>query len=277
MMDAEELKIDREDPTLLPRIEQAIEQGEFHLYYQCKVDASFRRVVGAEGLVRWHDQVKEQVIAPGVFIEQVEQSGLIQPLTVQLLRSGISRCAAWPEPQSVAVNVSPKLFESSEIVGVVSDALDFYSLEPGRLILEVTERGELPTSAFEHLEALRAVGAKIAIDDFGTGTCSLSYFRDLPADQIKIDGSFVKTMLTSAKDLAIVRGCIDLAHYCDMEVVAEGVEDEATADQLRDYGCDLLQGYAFGKPQIAQDYEAEHLPGKRGADAEEDHFSSLIK
>jgi EAL domain-containing protein (putative c-di-GMP-specific phosphodiesterase class I) len=276
VVEPSELTPDQADPKLLPRVEQAIEQGEFQLHYQCKVDAGFMNVIGAEGLVRWHDQAERKVVMPNVFIEQVERSDLIKPLTEHLLRSAISRCATWSEPQSVAVNVPPSLFNSPDVVAVVGDALSCYDLDAQRLVIEVTERGEMPAHAFVQLEALRDTGVKIAIDDFGTGHCSLSYFRDLPADQVKIDGSFVRAMSTSAKDRAIVRGCIDLAHYCDLSVVAEGVEDEQTAEQLREFGCDVLQGYWFGKPMLVDEYEREHLAGMSRMDGEEDHFSSLL-
>ena len=117
---------------------------------------------------------------------------------------------------------------------------------------------------------------KISIDDFGTGQCSLTYFRDLPADQIKIDQSFVQAMENSKKDKAIVRGIIDLAHHCEIEVVAEGVESERVADELAEMGCDVLQGYWFGQPIAAEEFEREFMGDFGAADVEPDLFSNLL-
>ena len=264
------------DPSLLPRIEEALEQGEFALYYQPKIDAAFGRVVGAEGLIRWLDAKNKKVISPGSFIEIAEQSAIIKPITESMLRIAVARCVGWQDPLSVAVNIPPVMLDTGALVSVVEDTLDFFELSAARLTLEITERGELPDRALAHLQALRDIGVKISIDDFGTGQCSLSYFRDLPADQVKIDQSFVGAMNTSRKDMSIVRGCIDLAHHCEMEVVAEGVEDQQTADALKELGCDVLQGYLFGHPEAANDFENNHLRGLATSDDGIDHFSHLL-
>ncbi len=262
------------DEMLLPRIEQGLQRGEFTLYYQPKVSAAFGNVVGAEGLVRWIDTETQKVIPPGVFIELAERSGLIKPLTEHLIREAASRCSRWASSVSVAVNVPPVMLEQAGLPAVVEDALGVFHLDPARLTLEITERGRLPVVALERLNQLRALGVKVAIDDFGTGQSSLSYLRDLPADQIKVDRSFVSAMAESVKDRSIVQGCIDLAHHCGMEAVAEGVEDEATAERLKEMSCDVLQGYWFGKPVPGQTFEKEHLAGNLAA-AEPDRYSAL--
>ncbi|MEM7100412.1 MAG: GGDEF domain-containing phosphodiesterase [Pseudomonadota bacterium] len=268
-------KVEQPDVALVPRLEEALQQGEFVLYYQPKIDARYNQIVGAEALVRWHDVKRKKVIPPGVFIERVERSAMIQPFTEHLLRAAIAKCATWTEPLSVAVNVAPSLLETTAFIDVVRDSLEFFSVGPHRLTLEITERGELPRKALAHLEQIRATGVKISIDDFGTGQCSLSYFRDLPADQIKIDQSFVQAMTTSRKDRAIVHSCIELAHDCGIEVVAEGIEDEATVEALSALGCDILQGFWFGKPQPEAEFEQEHLNGLTES-RETDHFSDLL-
>jgi EAL domain-containing protein (putative c-di-GMP-specific phosphodiesterase class I)/GGDEF domain-containing protein len=265
----------REDPSLVPRLEQALERGEFQLHYQPKVNASYRNVVGAEGLVRWHDSIKRKIIPPGMFIEAAEKAKIIKPMTIALLRSAVLQCSTWDDSVGVSVNVPPPLFKTSAITQAVEDALEFHSLPAQKLTLEITERGEMPQTFLQQLSDLRALGVKISIDDFGTGQCSLSYFRDLPADEIKIDQSFVRAMLASKKDLAIVHGIIDLAHHCDMTTVAEGVEDKATADLLTDMQCDVLQGYFFGRPVSLEEFKEEHLHGlgRRGS---EDLFAALL-
>jgi len=261
----------RVDLSLLPRVERAIERGEMTLFYQAKIDAAYGHVVGAEGLVRWLDSDTRTVRAPGDFIELVEQSELIRPLTSHLVKLAISRCVKWAAPAGIAVNITPALLHDMAFVDTVVDALDVYALEASRLTVEVTERGILGDSACEHLQQLRQHGVCVSIDDFGTGNCSLSYFRDLPADQIKIDQSFVKSMCVSQRDQAIVAACIELAHGCGLKVVAEGVEDQASAAMLRDMGCDILQGYWFGKPVAAAEFEAQHLDGLLNGDDEPDY------
>ena len=270
-----ELQAQEPDEMLLPRMERALQRGEFTLYYQVKVSAAYGNVVGAEGLVRWLDGDAKKVIPPGAFIELAERSGLIKPLTEHLIREAASRCSRWADPATVAVNLPPVMLEHADLAAVVADALGVFHLEPARFTLEVTERGRLPAAALERLKELRGLGVKVAIDDFGTGQSSLSYLRELPADQIKIDRSFVSEMAQSSKDRSIVKGCIDLAHHCGMEAVAEGVEDQATAEQLTAMGCDVLQGYWFGEPVPPQEFEKRHLSGHL-ADRETDRFSVLL-
>ena len=243
--------------------------------YQTLIDAIYNRVLGAEALVRWHNSETKKIVGPGDFISQAEQAPIIRPLTESLLRMAVSRCTTWTDPLSVSVNVPPCLLETDALIYVIRDTLEFYGLEPSRLVLEITERGELPASALQVLHGLRDLGLRVSIDDFGTGQCSLAYFRDLPADEIKIDQSFVQAMRTSKKDRAIVRGCIDLAHHCDMKVVAEGIEDAETATMLTELGCNVLQGYYFGKPAAPKQFEQEHLNGLTQP-KEKDQFSTLL-
>ena len=264
------------DPALIARLRQALDRGEFALYYQPKYSAAYRTIVGAEGLVRWIDADEERVRGPFEFIEAAEKDPLIETLTEHLVRMAIARCNRWDPNIGVAVNVTPRLLERPHFVQVVQDALDLHGFAAPRLTIEVTERGNLSQNAFAQLEALRELGLVISIDDFGTGQCSLSYFRNLPADQIKIDMTFVQAMRTSRRDMAIVRACIELAHSCDMQVVAEGVEDEQTADLLTEMGCDILQGYWFSKPMDGDAFEERLLAGLFRAD-EADQHSDLLR
>ncbi len=277
ILSAEELdNTERPDPGLLPKVERAIERGEFTLFYQPKVDCKYGQIVGAEGLVRWLDSTTNKIVPPFRFIEAVEGSNLIKPLTEQLVKLAVSRCTRWVAPLGVAVNVPPSLLQTGDLIEIVADVLALQRLAPERLTLELTERGEFDRSAIARLEEIRALGVRVAIDDFGTGVCSLSYFRDLPADQIKIDQSFVKAMRESAKDRAIVECCINLAQGCGMEVVAEGIEDEQTAEDLKGMGCDVLQGYWFGKPMHAEEFTRHHLNGLEAGAEEVDLASDLL-
>lgn len=265
----------REDPNLLARMQEALDMGEFVAYFQPKVTAAYGTLVGAEALVRWHDAKLKKVVPPGLFIEQIEQSGLIFPLTLHLLKSSIARCANWPEPLHVAVNVPPKLLTEEFLVTAIRDSLAIADLDPARLVVEVTERGAMPKQAIPVLQQLSALGVKIAIDDFGTGQSSLIQFRSMPANIVKVDQVFVKNAVRSRKDRAIVAAVVELARRCQMQVVAEGVEDQKMAELMKELGCDWLQGYWFGKPVPNDEFVKVHI-GKPAKKTVVDHVSALL-
>lgn len=248
-----------EERKLLQRLESAVELGELQLYYQPKVHASYQSLVGAEALMRWHTRDK-QVIPPGQFIDIAERHEVIRPMTYWAVKSAVARLSRWPEELSIAVNIAPQLLLDEQLFSVVSDSLDIYGVSPARLVLEVTERIMVDNqdTMMHQLAQLRLLGVKVSLDDFGTGFSSLSYFRDLPVDEIKIDGSFVMNMLESGKDHAICKAVIDLAHNFSMRVVAEGVETMEIAERLKDLGCDVLQGYVFDRPLEVNTFEASY-------------------
>ncbi|RLQ21814.1 EAL domain-containing protein [Seongchinamella sediminis] len=252
------------EQKLLERLENAVEMGELQLYYQPKIHASYRSLVGAEALMRWHTSDRK-VIPPGQFIAVAECHEVIRPMTFWAVKSAVARLARWPEELSIAVNITPQLLLDGQLASVVSDALDIHGVAPARLVLEVTERIMVAnqTTMMEQLAAMRLRGVQVSLDDFGTGFSSLSYFRDLPVDEIKIDGSFVLKMLESGKDHAIVKAVIDLAHNFSMRVVAEGVESSEIAERLQDLGCDILQGYVFDRPLEASTFEASYGIARR--------------
>ena len=250
-----------DERDLLSRLEEALERGELHLYCQPKIHASYRSLLGAEALIRWHTADK-QVITPNRFIDVAERNTIIKPLTWWTIKTAVARLARWPDALSIAVNISPRLLLEDEILAVVQDALDIHGVAARRLNLEVTESIMVDNQEvmLGQLGRLREMGVKISIDDFGTGFSSLAYFRDLPVDEIKIDKSFVMRMLESEKDMAIVRAVIDLAHNFSLKVVAEGVENQAIATALAEMRCDILQGYFFDKPlPIDQFNRSYHL------------------
>ena len=250
-----------DERDLLSRLEEALERGELHLYCQPKIHASYRSLLGAEALIRWHTADK-QVITPDRFIDVAERNTIIKPLTWWTIKTAVARLARWPDALSIAVNISPRLLLEDEILAVVQDALDIHGVAARRLNLEVTESIMVDNQEvmLGQLGRLREMGVKISIDDFGTGFSSLAYFRDLPVDEIKIDKSFVMRMLESEKDMAIVRAVIDLAHNFSLKVVAEGVENQAIATALAEMRCDILQGYFFDKPlPIDQFNSSYHL------------------
>lgn len=249
----------REESQLLERMHIALERGEFQLYYQPKVHAGYRTLIGAEALIRWHTKEGE-VITPDKFIDLAEKSDIIKPMTWWGIKSAVNRLARWPTELSIAVNVCPSLLLENDILAVVGDALDLFGVKASRLNLEVTEKIMIDNQdlMLAQLARLRDIGVKISIDDFGTGFSSLSYFRDLPVDEIKIDQSFVQHMLESKKDYAIVKAVIDLAHNFSLKVVAEGVETMEIADRLAKMRCDVLQGYVFDRPLPVQEFESQY-------------------
>ncbi|MCV6623125.1 MAG: GGDEF domain-containing phosphodiesterase [Cellvibrionaceae bacterium] len=249
-----------DEPRLVEALERALDRGEFQLYYQPKLHTGYRTVIGAEALLRWHSSDKK-VINPVQFIDVAERHDVIRPITWWVMKSAVARLRNWPDNLGISVNVPPCLLLDDEIVTVLSDALAIYSVAPHRLTIEITEN--LMISDYEHLvlnlHSLHDIGVRISIDDFGTGYSSLAQFRNLPANELKIDKSFVLAMRESEKDMAIVKAVIDLARNFSMRVVAEGVEDQETASLLTDLGADQLQGFLFDKPLPLADFEKRYL------------------
>ena len=249
-----------DERTLLAKLEAAVELGEFELYFQPKLHAGYRTVLGAEALMRWHTK-EGKVVPPDDFIEIAERHKVIKPMTWWAIKSAVSRVSHWPEEMSISVNVTPNLLLEDEILTVVQDALEIHMVKPERLTLEVLESVMVDNQELmlKQLARLRMLGVRISIDDFGTGFSSLTYFRDLPADEIKIDKSFVMPMLSSERDHAIVKSVIDLAHNFSLKVVAEGVEDKMIAKRLAELNCDILQGFVFDKPLRAAEFEKRYI------------------
>lgn len=248
-----------DERKLIKRLEAAVELGELQLYYQPKVHAGYRSLIGAEALMRWHTSDRK-VIMPDDFIPVAERNEVIKPMTWWAIKSAVARLARWPEQLSIAINVSPALLLESELLSVVHDALEIHGVSPARLNLEVTESIMVDNQdlMLSQLARLRDLGVKISIDDFGTGFSSLAYFRDLPVDEIKIDKSFVLRMLESEKDHAIVKAVIDLAHNFSLKVVAEGVENLDIANRLAELQCDILQGYVFDRPLPVEEFARQY-------------------
>jgi EAL domain-containing protein (putative c-di-GMP-specific phosphodiesterase class I) len=244
-------------------LEEAFGRGEFLLYYQPMVHAANRSVIGAEALIRW-ESPQRGLVSPGLFMPHIQSSSILKPVTWYSIRSAAAACRGWPEHVSVAINVAADVMVDSEIVQVLEDTIGFYELAGERLTIEVTESAMVddPGRCFDILAAIRNLGVRISIDDFGAGNSSLSYFRDLPADELKMDRSFVAAMASSPRDALLIKSIVDLAHNFDLRVVAKGIEDANTADALKDLGCDVLQGYLFGKACPARDFarqlQADH-------------------
>ncbi|RZA35268.1 MAG: EAL domain-containing protein [Lysobacteraceae bacterium] len=233
----------------------AWERGELSLAYQPIYRVQDQRIVGAEALLRWqHPEMG--AVAPSVFIDVAEQSGLIETIGPRVLRAACTAAARWAvesgmdEPPFVAVNVSPRQLRSGDLPEEVASCLRDTGLPASRLHLELTETAVIGDEA--HASALLAklhrTGVKVWLDDFGTGFSGLSHLRRVPVDGVKIDRSFIADMQRDPDDLALTTAIIAMAHSLGITVVAEGVEKEAQFDILRERGCDLAQGYWLGYP-----------------------------
>jgi len=227
----------------------AAERGEMVLHYQPKLRAADRHPVGAEALMRWHHRTRG-LVSPDLFIPVAEQTGQIRPMTMWAMNTALHHASNWHGgPLSVAVNVPADLVARHDLPDLVENALHLWGSDHIQLVLEITERSLVadPKHSFKILSRIRDLGVKISIDDFGTGYSCLAYFKDIPADELKIDRSFVSGLLNDPACADITSLIIDLAHRFHLSVVAEGVEDEATFLALLQRGCDVVQGYYFAK------------------------------
>ena len=234
-------------------IRLGIERNEFLLHYQPVVNAAGHRM-GVEALVRWHHP-QRGMVSPGEFIPLAEQTGLILPLGQQVLRMACTQLAQWSQQPdtcdwTVAVNVSAQEFRHPDFVKRVLDALRESGANAHQLKIELTESLLLQDveDGIAKMRALREQGVGFSLDDFGTGYSSLSYLKRLPLDQLKIDQSFVRDVLTDPNDAAIACTIVTLAQSLGLDVVAEGVETEGQREFLLRNGCHQFQGYLFGRP-----------------------------
>jgi diguanylate cyclase (GGDEF)-like protein/PAS domain S-box-containing protein len=236
-------------------LRRALEREDFVVHYQPIVSLQTGAVVAVEALVRW-EHPERGLLDPSEFIALAEESGLVVPMGEGVLREACLRAKEWQEahprnpPLIMTVNLSARQLARPDLAETVEAILKETGLEGNRLTLDITETIYVKTLAGNTaaLDRLRGLGVRISIDDFGMGYSWLSYLKRLPADAIKIDRSFVKGFGEDAEDTAIVRMIIELAHTLGIEVVAEGVESEEQARQLREIGCDMAQGYHFSKP-----------------------------
>jgi diguanylate cyclase (GGDEF)-like protein len=245
-----ELQSEQEDRVRLEAdMRAALEAKQFHLAFQPLVSAKNQKLVGFEALVRWNHP-KRGFVPPNVFIPVAEECGLMGPLGEFIIDEAIRAAASWPEPITVALNVSPKQIILPNLPNVVSQALARYKLPGNRIELEVTEGVFLDSSnrSLDILGRLRALGVGIALDDFGTGYSSIGYLNKAVFHKLKIDGSFVRDAGTKPGNIAIIKSIVSLAKDFRMSVTAEGVETAEDFERMRELGCDTIQGYLFGKP-----------------------------
>ncbi len=235
----------------------AIDRGEMVMHYQPQVRLSDLRPMGAEALMRWNSPSRG-LVSPSVFIPVAERTGQIKKLTIWALNTAMRQASQWASGNggfSVSVNLPGVLAAQHDLPELVEASLNLWNSEHVQLVLELTESSLMDTEhAFPVLARLREMGVRISIDDFGTGYSCLAYFKNIPADELKVDRSFVSSLLTDPASADVTQLIVDLAHRFGLTVAAEGVEDETTLHALKRIGCDSVQGYLFGKPMAQREF-----------------------
>jgi PAS domain S-box-containing protein len=235
-------------------LRKALDQAEFRVYYQPIVSLQTGKITGFEALTRW--QRPEGILAPIAFIAVAEETGLIIPMNRQLLREACQHLRSWQSefpsdsPLTMSVNITSREFVQPDLVSEIRKSLDQTGVDPGCLQLEIIETiamGDAEKSGHV-LAQLKALGVRLSIDDFGTGYSSLSRLRRIPVDTLKIDRAFISNMDTDPENREIVRAIIVLAHNLGLKVVAEGTEKEEHIDLLKQFNCEMAQGYLFSRP-----------------------------
>ncbi len=244
-----ELQTEQDDRVRLENdLRGALAAKQFHLVYQPLVNAKTQKLIGFEALIRWNHP-QRGFVPPNVFIPVAEESGLMPVIGEWVIDEACRAAASWPEPITVALNVSPKQILPA-LPNLVSQAFGRHRVPANRLELEVTEGVFLGDNGatLDVLKRLRALGVGIALDDFGTGYSSIGYLNKAVFHKLKIDGSFVREAGSRPENVAIIQSIVQLAKSFRMSITAEGVETAEDFERMRDLGCDTIQGYLFGRP-----------------------------
>jgi EAL domain-containing protein (putative c-di-GMP-specific phosphodiesterase class I) len=254
-------------------LRRAVNRKEFEVHYQPVWETDTRRMIGVEALVRWRHPT-QGLLAPAHFIGAAEDTGLIVAIGRQVLKEACMQVASWDRDGglvaglSIAVNLSPRQLREADIVETISEALEESGIGAERLNLEITEAVLVEDSPVMAglLARLKSLGLRISIDDFGTGYSSLSYLRRLPIDTLKIAKPFVDVVARGPRDEALAQAIVSLARSLQLEVVAEGVEEQTQLDVLLRMGCELGQGYLVS-PAVPAECLAELADTSAKADA----------
>jgi diguanylate cyclase (GGDEF)-like protein len=254
------------DPTrllLLGQVRTALEREEFVLHYQPKISLETGRITGVEALLRWQHP-ERGLLAPMVFVPLIEQTALVRPVTLYVIDRALRQLVLWRERGirlNMSVNLSARNLLDPELPSQIFELLHRHGVGAGELTVEVTESATMidPERAVSVLDALRGGGIGVSIDDFGTGNASIDYLARLPANEIKIDRSFVTDLCDDERAEAIVRSTIDFARHLKLHVVAEGIETQEVLERLTALGCDAGQGFLISRP-----LPAEQLTGQLG-------------
>lgn len=243
------------------KLKRAVFNNDFHMYYQPQYYAGNRRLRGVEALIRWKDEDAQQMISPATFIPVAEKNGSIITIGRWVVEESIRQYAAWRRqfgfPFIMSINISALQYKREDFVDSVVGILNRYNVRPAEVELEITESVLIDDfkAVYEKLKILRNYGIRISLDDFGTGFSSLSYLKKLPIDTLKIDKSFIDTVMTDTVTRVITESIINMVKSLGFESIAEGVEDEQQYKYLHAIGCDVIQGYLFNKPLAPEEME----------------------
>jgi diguanylate cyclase (GGDEF)-like protein len=241
-------------------LRRALERDQLVLYYQPQIALANGAMCGVEALLRWNDPGKGLVL-PGEFIQMAEDTGLIVPIGEWVLRTACTQYQQWNAAGTggflLSINLSAKNLYEPRFPGLVREVLESTGMKPSLLQLEITEKAVMQNAeqTICILEQLRGLGVRLAIDDFGTGYSSLSYLKRFPVDTLKVDRSFVSGIPGNADDSSITHAIITMAHSLNCSVVAEGVETPEQHDLLTSWSCEMAQGYLYGKPMPATEFQ----------------------
>jgi EAL domain-containing protein (putative c-di-GMP-specific phosphodiesterase class I) len=252
-----------DEAALRATMRDAVDRGEFRVYYQPIVGFDPGEVAGFEALLRW-EHPEYGVLTPAQFLAIAEDNGLIVPIGAAVLEVACRQGAQWvsesagERPLTIAVNLSARQLVAHDLLGAVTQALSRSGLDPHLLILEVTEAALLDVGdrCAPVLHELHALGVQLCVDDFGKQHSSLRMLRDLPVSALKIDRSFVTGLGTNADDVAVFAGVVALAHALDISVTAQGIDTPRQLAEVRTLGCDRGQGFYFAYPQPGEIVQA---------------------
>ena len=242
------------------KLREAVFNNNFLLYYQPQFFTGNKCLRGVEALIRWKDE-SGYMISPNIFIPLAEKNGCIIPIGSWVVEQSIKQYAKWRMeygiPFVMSINISAVQYNRDDFVEGLLNALDKYHVRPDEIEIEITESVLIEDfeKVFEKLKVLRQAGVRVSLDDFGTGYSSLSYLKKLPIDTLKIDKSFIDTVLTDGATRIITESIINMVKALGVESIAEGVEDEAQYNYLHAVGCDMIQGYFLGKPQPPEEID----------------------
>lgn len=242
------------------KLKKAVFNKDFYMCYQPQYYAGNRRLRGVEALIRWRDD-DEKLISPATFIPVAEKNGSIITIGKWVVEESIRQYAFWRKqfgfPFIISINISALQYKREDFVDSIVEVLNRYDVRPAEVELEITESVLIDDfqGVYEKLKLLRSYGIRISLDDFGTGFSSLAYLKKLPIDTLKIDKSFIDTVMTDSATRVITESIINMVKSLGFESIAEGVEEEQQYEYLHSIGCDVIQGYLFGKPQSPQEFE----------------------